>query len=205
MNLENLSSLLAVLIALSVAAERLIEILKNISALGKENPNPTGEALRKLALQLLAIGAGILTAYLSKKILPIIPNTGVNGKDTSNSVLLLLGVLASGGSAFWTSILGYVKSVKDIKKTLAVDAKVQTAARVAAIARGIATPASDDALVAAALSQRQTLSLTEFSEKLQESVKTRADQNLAAAILIATEQLNLKGDLKIASSAAAIG
>lgn len=143
LNLSSLSALLALLVALSVAAERLVEIIKNLPRLGEwlktENPDAAAEGWRRLVLQLLAVGAGILTAWLAREVLPVIPDTGIKGKETTTGALLVLGLLASGGSGFWTSILGYVRNIKEIKKAEAVDTKVRAAATVAAVAQG-ATP-----------------------------------------------------------------
>jgi hypothetical protein len=128
--LENLANLVAVLVALSLASERLVELVKNLlpfDYLRTEQAEPDAEARRQGFLQLLAVGAGILTAALAQEVL---------GERLRQS-WFLLGLLASGGSGFWTSILGYITSIKDIKKSEAVDTRVRAAATVAAIASGI--------------------------------------------------------------------
>lgn len=127
--LENLSSLLATLIALSVAAERLVSVIKNLIPLpwlSTEQPDAQQERWRHAVIQVLSIVAGLATAYLANigKVLP------------ANFNWVLFGLLASGGSAFWTSVLGYVNNVKDIKKSVALDTKVQAAANITAIANG---------------------------------------------------------------------
>lgn len=144
-DLSSLAALLALLITLSLAAERLVGFIKNLPYVGPwlqaDNPNPDLDGLRRVVLQVLAVGAGMLTAWLAAGVLPVIKGTFVNGPDTLARSLWLLGLLASGGSGFWTSILGYVSSIKDIKKTEAIGARVQTAANVAAIANGSDAPA----------------------------------------------------------------
>ena len=120
MEIGNLSIMVSVLVALSIASERLVEILKGLSDfLNKENPIPKKERLRRVALQTLAVLAGILTTLLAypaiKDVMPKLSSdwTGI----------IALGLLASGGSGFWNSILGYLLSVKDIKKVEATRQK----------------------------------------------------------------------------------
>ena len=67
MDLEQLSTVVALLVTLSVAAERLVEIIKNpIGFLRDQNPDPNKEGYRKVALQVLAVAAGIVTAWLAQ-------------------------------------------------------------------------------------------------------------------------------------------
>ncbi|MGI4887197.1 MAG: hypothetical protein ACRYFR_19755 [Janthinobacterium lividum] len=169
--LDKLSNLLAVLIALSVAAERLVEIVKNLVPYLRTTQTPANaEARRKLVLQLLAAAAGVATAFLAKELLP----TPLQNPRH----LVLLGLLASGGSGFWTSILGYVNNVKDIKKTKAVGTRVAVAAAVAAVANGtVAHPAAVRTLGATAPTVPQT------------AAGAAADANLARAIKMANATL----------------
>jgi hypothetical protein len=112
MDINTLGVIVALLIGLSVASERLVGIIKGlIPFLNQENPDPTREGWRTSALQVLAVVAGITTALLARPLIPTI----VPGWDNIPA-LLALGLLASGGSGFWNSIQGYVNQVKDIKK-----------------------------------------------------------------------------------------
>jgi hypothetical protein len=120
MDIGNLSTIVSVLVALSVASERLVEIIKGLSSfLNTENSAPTKERLRRAALQALAILAGIVTALLAH---PVIKDV-VPGLSSHPTGIVALGLLASGGSGFWNAILGYVLNVKDIKKAEAVAKK----------------------------------------------------------------------------------
>jgi hypothetical protein len=111
MDTSTLYALVALLVALSVASERLVEIVKGLfPGLNQEIRDPQKEGWRRAALQALAVLAGIVTALLAR---PAIG--GVEGWD-SVSGTLALGLLASGGSGFWNAMLTYVKNVKDIKK-----------------------------------------------------------------------------------------
>lgn len=113
MDLPVLSTVIGVLIVLSVASERLVEITKSfIPALDKENADPQKESRRKAYLHILAVVAGIATALLAREAL----GTTVPATWNTTTGVLALGLLASGGSGFWNSILGYVSEVKKAKK-----------------------------------------------------------------------------------------
>jgi hypothetical protein len=117
---ENLTAAITAIIALSVAAERVVEIVKGIVVwLDKEKEDPKVEARRRATLQVLAAVAGILVSVLAwpvtKTLLPATSNP--------TSTVIAFGLLASGGSGFWNSILGYVMSVKALKSADAATAK----------------------------------------------------------------------------------
>src|SRR5262244_130117 len=125
MDTTKLTAIVSLLITLSVASERLVEIVKGfIPALDKENSDPNKEGRRRAVLQILAVVAGIFTAFLARPILPqeILP-------PTNDGVILALGLLASGGSGFWNSILTYVTKVKEVKKLEAEEKKKTAAAQ----------------------------------------------------------------------------
>ena len=113
MNASELTVIIGLLVSLSIAAERLVEILKNaIPPLRVAFPDKNKEAKRQCVLQLLAVGAGLVSAWLaSPAIGGILPE-----KWASPGTIVALGLLASGGSGFWNSILSYVYQVKNIKK-----------------------------------------------------------------------------------------
>jgi len=118
MNIGNLVALVSVLVALSVASERLVDIIKGlVSFLNQENSDKTKEGWRRSALQVLAVVAGIITALLAQ---PAIKGV-VPGLSDNVWGILALGLLASGGSGFWNAILAYVLNVKDIKKAEKVE------------------------------------------------------------------------------------
>lgn len=115
-----LYALVALLVALSVASERLVEIIKGaIPSLNKENPDTTREGWRRAAIQSLAVICGIGTAFFAHPALAkVLPQPWDN-----KATYLALGFLTSGGSGFWNGILGYVQNVKDIKGGLAEKTK----------------------------------------------------------------------------------
>lgn len=125
MDTANLSTLVSLLVALSVASERLVEIIKGLfPSLNQENSDPKKEGWRKAALQFLAVLAGIITAVLAQ---PAIKDVVSAGWSTPTGVVAL-GLLASGGSGFWNSVLTYVTKVKDMKKMDAEEKKARFAA-----------------------------------------------------------------------------
>ncbi|MBE0476693.1 MAG: hypothetical protein IBX62_06340 [Coriobacteriia bacterium] len=108
-----LTSIVSVLIVLSIASERLVEIVKGLfTPLGVEQTDPRMEGFRRAALQALAVLAGILTAFLARSLIP----SGLLPESAGVWPVLALGLLASGGSGFWNSILGYLGQVKEVKK-----------------------------------------------------------------------------------------
>ena len=108
----NLSSVVGLLAALSIAAERFVEILKNaVPFLNQHNQDAAKEGWRRAALQLMAVLGGIVTALLAW---PAIEGVAPASWHSTTGILAL-GLLASGGSGFWNSVLTYVLNVKDIK------------------------------------------------------------------------------------------
>jgi hypothetical protein len=111
MNHTHLTAIMSLLIALSIAAERLVEIVRGfIPALNTPRADAKWEGRRRAGLQLIAVGAGVLTAWLARG---AIPTELVD--VTSGWSVLALRLLASGGSGFWNAILTYFLKVKDIK------------------------------------------------------------------------------------------
>jgi O-antigen/teichoic acid export membrane protein len=112
MDITKLSTIVALILALSVASERLVEIIKGLLPfLNQENSDPTKEGWRRAALQFLAVAAGIITAVLARPAIPADISAATNPLS-----ILALGLLASGGSGFWNSVLTYVLRIKDIKE-----------------------------------------------------------------------------------------
>jgi len=110
MDLSNISSIVALLSALSIASERLVEIVKTaIAFLNNKNSKPELEGRRQSLLHILALFAGLTTTYLasySESIQKVIPH---------GPAWIVIGLLASGGSGFWNSIQTYVSKAKDLK------------------------------------------------------------------------------------------
>ena len=114
LDFSSLPAVITLLIALSVATERFVEIIKGVVVrLNQRSDNPRTEAWRKAALQLLAVlGAIGISALAWPIIAQVLP-----GQTQSKLVsVIALGLLASGGSGFWNSMLTYVTKLKDLKR-----------------------------------------------------------------------------------------
>jgi hypothetical protein len=119
---DNLSTMITLLIALSVATERFVEIVKGLVPwLDVVKEDVREEGRRRAALQALAAVGGIVVSALS---FPISREILPEGLGTTTTAIAL-GLLASGGSGFWNSILGYVMSMKALKSADALRAKVE--------------------------------------------------------------------------------
>jgi len=107
--MDSLSTVVSVIIALSVASERLVDIIKGFSLfLNNKNDDPRQEGVRKSIIQFMAVISGIVTALLSQPAIKgLLPGWG------DFPEIVALGLLASGGSGFWNSINTYVLKLKD--------------------------------------------------------------------------------------------
>ena len=120
--MEKLTLLVTVVLALSVASERLVEIIKGLfKTLDQKNPDPRLEGYRRSALQAMAVVSAMLTAFLASDYIPQELGNAIGSKTWT---VIGLGLLASGGSGFWNAILTYVGKVKDAKTTEADIKKV---------------------------------------------------------------------------------
>lgn len=125
MDPTKLTTVISLLVALSIASERLVDIIKGVIPwLNQPRVRPADEGWRKAALQLLAVFAGITTAWLSSAAIP----KGVGIPDDWTGTLAL-GLLASGGSGFWNSILTYVTKAKDVKAAEAETKQMEVRAK----------------------------------------------------------------------------
>lgn len=111
--MDQIYPIVAYIAALAAATERGVEIIKGFSRwLSTPQPeDPDQERKRKQALQIIAVGVGILTAGLAwpatSKVIPVEWGAG------SVTLTIAFGLLASGGSGLWNAILLYLKAVKD--------------------------------------------------------------------------------------------
>jgi len=111
MDLTHLSALISLILALSVASERLVEIIKGlVPFLDKKDSRPAAERRRHSYVQFLAVLSGIFTAWLARDYIP-----EEIAEPTREWSIIGLGLLASGGSGFWNSILTFVYKVSKAK------------------------------------------------------------------------------------------
>jgi hypothetical protein len=113
---SDITNAVSLLAALSVATERLVEIIKgSIPWLNNSNANTTEEGWRQACLHVLAFLSGIFTAYMAGSAIEGIVPKSLN----TVGGYIVIGLLASGGSGFWNSILSYLQSAKDVKASQA--------------------------------------------------------------------------------------
>ncbi|MFL5538061.1 MAG: hypothetical protein ACJ8J0_03675 [Longimicrobiaceae bacterium] len=113
MPLNSLPATITLLIALSMATERGVEIVKSlIPWLDLVRPEPVSEGRRRAAIQALAVLFGFAIAFLTWPIIAQVMNAT---KERDAPTIAALGLLASGGSAFWNSLLGIVLNLKVMK------------------------------------------------------------------------------------------
>jgi len=109
-NLVGLTEIVGVILTLSIAAERLAEIIKGlVPFLSIKKVDPKIEGRRRSALQVISVVTGIVTAYLAKPYFP----PELAARTSEGWAIVGLGLLASGGSGLWNSILGYMTGLKD--------------------------------------------------------------------------------------------
>jgi hypothetical protein len=133
-----LTAIVTLVLALSIASERLVEILKGFFPwLDQKSSDSTAEGWRRAILQILAVVSGVLTAWLASGYLP----TEIVKPDEVWKIIGL-GLLASGGSGFWNSILDYFTGLKDIKNAEAKKARAPSSNAAANNALGAAQTAA---------------------------------------------------------------
>lgn len=111
-DLSNLPTIITLLIALSVATERFVEIVKGFFwQLSERKEDPRLEARRRVILHALAALGGMGTTVLAWPVVQeVVPG------ETTPLTVVALGLLASGGSGFWNTILTYVLNLKELRR-----------------------------------------------------------------------------------------
>ncbi len=112
---QSMSSALTLVLAVSVAVERVTEILKQMfPGLATELANETSENRRRAALQLLAAAVGTVIAWFGGLQL---------GTHAGPSAWVLIGLMSSGGSAFWNHALDALRAMKVTQEATAAAAQ----------------------------------------------------------------------------------
>lgn len=122
--MDNITGLLGVLGALSVATERVTEAAKKLPFVSqllskKQEEGSSSEDARKLIVQVLAVVIGTLLAWQVRGLLgDLLAVANGPNSDATFWTCLLFGVLASGGSGMWNGVLDVVREVKQHKEEL---------------------------------------------------------------------------------------
>jgi hypothetical protein len=113
-----ITNIVALLGAMSLSVERVVEIIKNILPwLAEKQSTPRKENYRLAALHFIAAIVGAVIAWVAQEqIQPLfigifkIPGTiGFSG-------CCIIGLLASGGSGFWNQCLSIVEEINNTKQ-----------------------------------------------------------------------------------------
>lgn len=119
MDISVITKLISVILAVSLASERLVTIIKtNISWLQEPTPtvppvNDRAEKIRRSVVMVVSFLIAWVTAKYSNGDNSFFGVFKIGTYDTGIYVVII-ALMASGGSAFWTNLLGYVSAVKDV-------------------------------------------------------------------------------------------
>ena|SRR5215471_6563154 len=116
--MNTLTAWVAFVAGLSVATERITEIIKGfVDRLSLEKAPGKGEEIRKAIIQIIAIAVGGVLALLTyAQIQPVLKLPGDGWSKVGMS--FVFGAMASGGSGFWNSTLDIVREVNKQKQVL---------------------------------------------------------------------------------------
>jgi hypothetical protein len=131
--MDSISTSITMIIAVSLAVERVTEILKQmVPWLATELTDEGKERRRRAALQLLAAAIGTLIAFVGNLKL---------GSQTGPGTDVLVGLMASGGSGFWNHALDAVRALKINTEAAATEKQAASKQFVAAVhAQGARQP-----------------------------------------------------------------
>lgn len=109
--MNTLTSLVALLAAMSIAVERVVEILKNLVPFLRNTQAGYWENLRFSALHVLAALVGTIVAWETQPtIAGLFPSLATGKLGWMSTVVI--GLMASGGSAFWNHALDLIQASK---------------------------------------------------------------------------------------------
>lgn len=122
--LENFIQVVGVLITLSAASERLVEVLKGYWPwLGQDRVGERDNARRKSHVITVTVLVNLLTTWLAW---PLVSQTpAIAALSSTPATMVGLALLASGGSSAWNSVLSYLLGMKEVKKAEAKVAKLE--------------------------------------------------------------------------------
>lgn len=131
MSITDLNTLVTILLALSMATERFITFCKNLVPWLVDQPGrsivkaraKTDEWARRLVVQLLSVVvawgvAGFLGASAGWD--PF-GRMAFDDRGVHMIPIFIVGLLASSGSALWSSVLGLTSAAKDLRKQTVID------------------------------------------------------------------------------------
>lgn len=116
--LDTLITFVTVMLALSVASERLVELVKGFSSdLTGKKPDPKVERERQLKVHWISVVASAAVVLLLQDYIA----SSLKLKQLEWWHAIAFTLLASGGSSTWNSIISYLLSLKNIKQQAVAD------------------------------------------------------------------------------------
>jgi hypothetical protein len=149
MQLDSISDFAPLALAGSLAMERLVVIAKTMFPwLAKPVVAEPGESeydvdqRRRLAVLSITMTASLATAWLIGQERSVWYMRTISVGPDSSINWLLFGLMISGGSALWTSIVSFASAAKDVRKLEKASLAAQVAESVAAAPAVAAAPQS---------------------------------------------------------------
>jgi TRAP-type C4-dicarboxylate transport system permease small subunit len=128
---DRLTAVLGFMAALSVATERVTEVIKGFPLWSKwlalERHTPRMEEARKMVVHLIAMAVGTGLAWLSHEQLSDVIGVSYTGIAGS----FVFGAMASGGSGLWNSALDILREVNKQKQIVTANMREPPKHRVA--------------------------------------------------------------------------
>ena len=114
----DIASIIALLGAMSLSVERVVEIIKSmVPFLAEEHKDKIKERYRRTSLHLLAALVGTAIAIVAQEqIQPLLATIFKSAGTLGITGCIIIGLLASGGSGFWNQSMGIVEEIKKSKK-----------------------------------------------------------------------------------------
>jgi hypothetical protein len=114
----DITSIIALLGAMSLSVERVVEIIKGmVPFLAAQHTDATRERYRRTSIQILAGLVGTVIALVAQKqIQPLISNIFTAPGVIGLPGCIIIGLFASGGSGFWNQSLSIVEEIRKAKK-----------------------------------------------------------------------------------------
>ncbi|MDQ1086176.1 hypothetical protein [Siphonobacter sp. SORGH_AS_1065] len=135
MKTNTLIEIITIILSISISTERIVTVAKTIwpEFLDNEKTTPSGQLdkvadkRRRISVQLIAfIGAWFLASFINKENKLNFFGDVYFLSENIKIPSFIIGILATGGSTFWSSILGIIKANKEIKNQHIVENRIST-------------------------------------------------------------------------------